>query len=538
MSSNSRQGTGAFARLGIGAQVLLSAALALVAVLLVNWLVGRPGIRQRFDLTAAGRNTLATATLGALERLPDKVKVEILYQPLDPPNTALGAELMARVEALLALMQDEADGKLDVEVLDLSDRQAWAERALELRIQGFENGLVVSRGDRRTFVSLVGQLAQVTLGDPRRGIAPSVASFTAEEALVEALLDVTRGDRLNAYFTFGFGELDVLDSEDEGQAGALGAALEREGFRIKRWNPSDDGPLPADVDVLGILGPTQAWPDTMRQEVELYLARGGRAIIAAAADAEGLRRSSVPALVEAYGIQLSEGTLMRFVYDAATGKIVDGRPQCTQLDISAAGLADHPMLRPFRAAGRGFLLFSSHHVRRARQLDGGLVQVVAAAPYHPELALWLDTPPIDAVYDDRAEQIIEGTGAAGVMATAQAPPSAPVATPLALEAQLETRLVVLGTATGFMSAGARHNLDLWRAVFNWATDRDHRVTVSPRDPDLRMLPRDDPEAIVAVVRFAQYGLPGAALLIALVIAFLRSRGGPSARKRTAEEVPA
>ena len=540
MSMLERQGMGLGSRFGIGVQVALSAVLALAAVLLVNWLAGRPGVRQRFDLTATGKNTLSTATLGVLERLTEGVKIEILYEPEDPPLTMIADELMSRTEALLALLEDEANGRLEVEIADISNRDAWRERALDLRIEGFESGLLVSRGDRRTFVPLIGRLAQVNMGDMTRGIRPSVAAFTAEEAIVEALLDVTRGDRLHAYFTFGYGELDAKDELGDFEAGRLGNALEREGFRVHRWNYVEDGPLPDDCDVLAILGPTQAWPADKRAQVERYLAAGGRAIVAAAPNADELRRSDVPDLVESYGLQVTEGTLMRFIIEETTGKPTDGDERCAALSIPAGGLGLHPMLLPFRNAGRGFMLIRSHQVRVSRQPAEGIAQVVAWVPPLPHSLIWLDSPPLDLRFDDRTETLLGAqAGQAGVLATVQLPPAEPSATPLALEAEQETRLVVLGSTTALMNAGENYNADIWRAMFNWATDRDHRVNVSPRDPDLRFLPRDDPEAIVGVVRLAQYWLPLGALLIGVCVAFLRSRGGPvRGRARDPESGPA
>lgn len=525
----SGQGTGSFARLGIGAQVALSAALALVAVLLVNWLAGRPGVRQRFDLTATQKNSLATATRGVLERLDDglepgeELTIEILYQPEEPPLTAIAGELMARTEALLALVEDESGGRVDVEVADLTDREAWRARALELRVDGFENGLLVSRGDRRTFLPLLGALAQVNFGDPARGIAPSVAAFTAEESLVEALLDVTRGERLEAYFTYGFGERDVKDETDEFQAGKLGAALEREGFRVRRWNLLEDGPLPADCDVLGILGPEQRWPEAMREAVDAYLDRGGCAVIAAAPTPADLAASDVPGLLERRGLQVSEGVLMRFVPDPATGKLFERDPESSQLWVTAQQMAPHAMLQPLRRAGRALFFPYCHEVRVARQPEGGAAQVIAWAP--PQTS-WLDALPLDFQYDPAREGLNQRQ--AGMLLVAKLPPAVPVATPLALEAELETRLAVFGSSGSFINGLATQNQDLWRAAFNWATDREHRVSVSPRDPDLRFVPRDDPAAMGRVVRFAQLWLPLGAFAIGALVALARARGGPRA----------
>lgn len=535
MSLLRSQGVGAGSRVGIALQVVLAAGLALAAVLLVNWLAARPGVRQRIDLTETGKNTLAVATLGTLAKLPTgaPVRIEILYEPVAGPLASVDSELMGRTQALLALLEDEADGRVEVEVADLSDPEAWRARSLTLRIEGFENGLLVSRGERRTFVPLIGRLAQVYLGDPARGIGPSVAAFTGEEAIIEALLDVTRGERLDAYFTFGFGELDVKDDEDVYQAGRLGSALEREGFRVHRWNPLEDGPLPANCEVLGILGPAQAWPESMRDEVEAYLDRGGRAVIAAPPDAEELRNSDLQELLSARGLQVSEGTLMVFQVESTTGKAFDGETRCNALSIPAQNLAQHPMMQPFRLARRGFGIISSHQVRVERQPEGGLAQVIAWAPNSPQTPVWLDAPPLDYRWDNAIETAFIAQG--GVLATVEMPPLAPVATPLALEAELQTRLVVVGSTSAFMNGLGDNNVDLWRAAFNWVTDREHRVNVSPRDPDLRFLPRDRPGAATRAVQLAQYGLPLGALLIGCCVAFVRSRGGPPRRRDRAPE---
>lgn len=529
------QGTGWFARFGIGVTVVLSTVLALLAVVLVNWLTSRPGVRQRFDLTQAGKNSLATATVGVLERLREqgaKVQVEILYRPDDPFLAAVEAELMSRTEAMLALVEDEAGGAVDVSIMDLSDRDAWQQRALELRIEGFENGLLVSNGELRTFVALVGDIAQINVGDPSRGMAPRVASFTGEAALVEALLDVTRGERLHAYFTFGFGELDVMDDTGDFEGGRLGEVLTREGFRIHRWNFEEDGPLPDDCAVLGVLGPTQAWPAAMFSAVDEYVARGGRAVIAAAPEAGELQRSSLEELLEPRGLQLTAGTLMRFTLDKATGKPFDGVPDCQNLFIHPSDLAQHPMLAPFTNAKRGFAFVRAHQVRVQRQPEDGLAQVVAWAGNRPT-PTWLDAPPLDYRYDPATESM--DLGRPGVLATVQMAPTFDVVTPLALEAELETRVVALGSSTAFANAAHDVNADLWRAVFNWATEREHRVMISPKDPDLRYLPPEDPDAIVSVVRFAQYWLPLSVLVIGCVVAVLRSRGGPRARGAAAHK---
>ncbi|MEE2939143.1 MAG: Gldg family protein, partial [Planctomycetota bacterium] len=167
MSAVEGRGAGRVSRLskiGTGVQVGLTVVLAVAAVLLVNWLAARPGVRQRFDLTSTSENTLSTATLGLLERLDRDVLVEVLYRSEAGAKGVLEADVMQRAMRLLQLVQDESGGRVTVEIVDTTDAQSWARRALELRIQGFGNGLVVSSGDRRVVLDLDGDLGQFRAG--------------------------------------------------------------------------------------------------------------------------------------------------------------------------------------------------------------------------------------------------------------------------------------------------------------------------------------------------------------------------------------
>ena len=60
-------------------------------------------------------------------------------------------------------------------------------------------------------------------------------------------------------------------------------------------------------------------------------------------------------------------------------------------------------------------------------------------------------------------------------------------------------------------------------LFNWLTDRDYRLSISTRNPDLRRL---TPEAVPRVSLLALWILPGLALVLGVLTAFLRARGGP------------
>ena len=327
MNEGMGSGTGRVSRLsrvGTGLQVVVTIVLAVAAVLLVNWLAARPGVRQRFDLTSTSENTLSTATLGLLERLDRDVLVEVLYRQERGSKVVLEADVMQRTMRLLQLVQSQSGGRVTVEVVDVNDGQAWAQRAMELRIQGFGNGLVVSCGGRRVVLDLDGDLAQFREGrNAVEGyVPPSVVAFAAEESIVEGILDVTRGEVLNVYFTSGGGEPDLVEADAESPEGYGQFA---DGLR-RRASCSAHGAcwslgVPSDCQVLLVLAPDAAWPDRQYDAVLDYAEQGGRLVIVPAPAASALRRSDVPDLLEHFGLEVSEGRV-------AGGTSTRGRDRC------------------------------------------------------------------------------------------------------------------------------------------------------------------------------------------------------------------
>ncbi|MEM9380258.1 MAG: DUF4350 domain-containing protein [Planctomycetota bacterium] len=525
---------GRISRVGTSLQVLLTVVLAVAAVLLVNWLAGRPGIRHRVDLTATARNTLSTATLGVVKRLEDDVRIDILYQPMAEPLTALGGEVMTRVEKLLVLLETEGDGRIDVEAVDLTDPDEWARIQQQLRIRGFENGLVVTCGEQRTFVPLMGSLAVFDIGRPvPEGYVPArVRQFDAERAIVEAILDVTRGDQIHAYFTYGYGEADALETEENPNLGLLAQLLEEDGFQVHRWNRLEDGPLPEDCAVVVAIGPNAGWPDDMYGDLLDYVERGGRLVIAPRTRAEELRRSDVPDLLEHFGMEVSEGRVMVPRVDHRTGRVVTGRRENEVHYIGADLMSTHPMLAAIRASGGGFVMPLTHQVRIREQPSDGVAQhLFSSAPES-----WLDAAPCDRQYEPE----VDGTFGSFPLAVALVrAPMQEVPTPVGLEVEPEVRVVALGSDAVFSNASMQNPQfrapDLARAVFNWVVDRRHRISVPARDPDLRYLPQDRPEAFVFVTRLAQLYIPALALLAGIAVWVVRVRGS---RRLPASRPPA
>ena len=521
--SGSHSNVGWLSRMGIGAQVLVTAALALVALLLVNWLVARPGLRHRFDLTSASSNTLSTATLALLDRLESDIQVDILYRDMNAPLTALGQEVIVRTDKLLVLMEEAAGGRLAIQVVDTADQEAWTIRQQELRLRGYENGLVISNGERREFLALSGDLAVFDIGNPvpETFIPPRIQQFDAERAIVGAILDVTEGAERHVYFTYGFGELDALDVVENSGLGMLSDELEGDGLRVHRWNFLEDGPLPDDCAAVAVVGPQVGWPEDMYAEVVEYVEAGGRLLVAAETVPEMLRKSDVPDLLAHFGLEVSEGRIMHPLLDRRTGLVVQGQQECEVHVVTGDLMSRHPILSALRGVGGSFSVPIAHRVQVGVQPPDGVAQVLLRSS--PDS--WLDAPPCDRRYDAQLDGTFKSFPLA---ATVQRPPMVDVEAPTGLGTVPEVRIVALGSESMLTNAALQNptfrSSDVLRGAFNWLLDREHRIIMEPGDPDLRFLHRERPESAVFVIRVVQYYLPLAALLVSLLVWLLRTRG--------------
>ncbi len=522
---------GRLSRLGTGLQLTITVLLAVAAVLLVNWLAGRPGIRQRFDMTSTAKNTLATATEGLLERIEDEVLIEILWRPEGGRRAILEAEVMARTEKLLTMIETKADGKVKLERVDTSDLVGWQERQRELRLQGFENGLVISQGERRVFLPMDGGLAQFQPfrmeGD--RPVNPRVLAYIAEESIAEGILDVTGRQELRAYFTTGYGEQDPTDGESSEGMALLVQDLERDGIVANRWDFSVDGAIPEDCEVLVAIGPESPWPDGMYAAIIDYAERGGRLVVAPALDPAHLMKSDIPDLLGHFGLEVSEGRVAHHHVDPQTGRVMQGVSQCEWHQLPAQILTAHPIVKPFVTSGRGIVVPAAHQIRVVRQPENGLAQHLLMS----QPRSWLDTVPVDRIFQAEVDGQL---GVFPLAATVQQPPAQEVAPTKGLEAEAETRIVALGSEVALTNAYRQYDSGFTRAAFNWVTDQEHRIVVPARDPDLRYLPRTADNAPFATAsKVAQFYLPGGTFLLGLLVWILRSRG--SGRRRVSPTGP-
>ena len=520
MSRHGKVGRGS--RLFITLQVLLAGVLALAVLLMVNWLAGRPGMRVRIDMTAKERNSLDEVSRLVLDSLREPVQMDVFFRPERKPLDVVVADAQARTLRLLVLMESAAAGRIEVRINDLSDRVATQERLEQLRIRGLANCVIVSQGRSREVVGLDSHLATFELGNPNPEAyrPPSLADYRGERALIEGILKVTRGERPKVLFLDGHGEPDMI-GETEEELGRLHATLRDDGLELERWNPLEDGEIPADTVAIAVVGPTAPLGEELIDDLEAFALEGGRLLLAPPANVTDLKRSGITTLCDRFGVEVGEGTVMQIHINPETKRLGFGQ-ECQWYDALPQRMVRHPILDAIQGTGQSFKLVRMHPVRVVRQIGASQARSVPLLSTDPQLS-WLDDPyPLNFQW----EEALEDRRAFDVMAACQFVPDDVLRAVVAQGAQsnatrkTESRVVVLGSSDMLINVMHNFNADVALASFNWLVDREWRVPVSPKDPDRRILP-------VAkrgnVVHFALWVLPALALLGGLITAFRRSR---------------
>jgi len=567
------RGTGKLVRAGITAQVFLGMLLASVIAIGLTWLSERPGVRVRLDLTSAGENTFDEETQRKLEALPAKpssteehfkltgdrtwldferqarklgdqealdellvafedfvssnytLEVDVFFVSYVQPMTAIGAELQGRFFRLLALVKES---RRDIIELTRHELEGPVEGRIEaeqrMRELGFSdssdamNAVVLSYGGRRVTIRLfgnVGDVAEVDLGSLRgqggETVPPRIVSYRGEEALVRALLKVSSLGEPRALFSWGHGERDLY-AEGDRQLSRLKQALQTDGFSVARWDADEVGAVPDDCDVLAIIGPQQPFSEVERQWVRDFIARGGR-LIAAPGNEEREGEGGLPDILAEYGILRQAGIVCR-PYMGPTGELLHGRPECMNLSIRSQHMARHAITEPLRRGDRRVsMVFTRPLVRGAGPEGGVLLDLIES-----DSLTWADLPGPDGAGDVIYKEGEELMGPFSLAIISKFPlAQAAPAVDDAVTARKDARVLAYGTPEVFGDLLFKTNRDLLLNSFNWAADREFRVSISTRDPERRVIPLGEGKELLYIHRVTVIGLP----LLCLVLGLLR-----------------
>lgn len=441
----------------LGAMTSISVIAVLAILIGLNYLVSRRD--KRWDLTAGGTFTLSDQTTKVLNNLQSPVKVLVFERP---------GEGFQRFRDALG-PYEYASRNVQVEYVDADKQPA---RVKEYNVLNYGT-VVMEYGGRRENV----------MSD-------------REQELTNALIKVTTGRQVKAYFVQGHGEKDFAGNDRNGYGNVV-ELLKRDNYTVDKivLAQSPEG-VPADASVLIIAGPTT---DFLQPEVDMirtYLRKGGKALFMLDPQVGGTARppSTLEGLLKEWTITLGHD----FVVD------ISGMGQLLGTDASVpvvASYPSHPVTQNFNVL-TAFPLAQSVRGEAGKELATANTQNVIQTSERSWSESDLKSLASGKVSLDEASGDHKGPITIALSLSMDAPDAAAAVTQTSASAQSATadksaqperkpqmRLIVVGDSDFASNAasGIQGNADLFVNMNNWLTQQEDLISIHPRDAGDRRL---------------------------------------------------
>lgn len=432
--------------------------LAIALTVMINWLGARRWVRS--DLTSTKIYTLSEKTENILSELSDDIDVVVFMTPATSMYDQVH-ELLERYKA--------ASDRISVEYID-PDREPLktTQLAEEFGVEVADT-VVFVLGDRTKYVTS-DQMAEMDYSGMQYGQGPTMRAFKGEEQFTSAILSLVAPSVPKIYFVTGHGEA-ALEGGGGGPADrsltVLGDTLKRENMEAADVSLLS-GVVPADADVIAIVGPTRALTEPEIEALDDFLDRGGRMLVAIdplIEPAGTMRSTRLEDLLAARGVTVNDDL------------VVDPSRRLPFYDLSAVYLEDFPS-HAVTSGLEGFAVLFT--VARSLSADGPkatvLVQTSDEGWGETDLEMLLRGDPVDIDDGDTPGPAAVAVAVEGDGPDAEEEGDEPSETS-------NFRIVVFGdsdfmTDLDIANAG---NAVLAGNAFNWLAARDNLVGIPPRE---------------------------------------------------------
>lgn len=477
-------------RIAIGANVLLSLALAFLLVVLLNGFSSRYYFRA--DFSRANLYSLSDKTHHLLQALPAPVDIVVFLQR--------GAEIYHDVESLLREYQ-YVSPLLRVEYVDPDRNLARAEELARQYEVTEPNVLIVhSAGRYRTLTAST--IMQYDFAGVRDGRAPARSFFAGEQVLSSAIHGVTQARMPNVYFLSGHGERRIDNFDPFVGYSSIAKRMQSDNMKLEVLVLGETPRIPDDADALIIAGPTRRISQPELDLINAYLERSGRVMILV----DSMTRTGLETVLIRWGVLLGDNVAID------PGRTLTGR----EVFVTEYGL--HPITERIRGVTSVFYMPRSvepaqrQAVSSADEADKPHVAVLASTSD----AGWAERDPDQTPlrYDPDVDR-------PGPIAIAVAVERGPVP---GIDVQIRsTRMVVFGDS-GFVSNGGMTggDEDLFMSAFNWLLDRDELMAISPKPMEQLRLVLDKHQ-IRKLLWLTIAGMPAVAGLLGWLVWLRRRR---------------
>ena len=426
--------------------ILVSIAVSAI-VIGVNYIVNRHPVT--FDMTSNKLYTLSDQTLDILKNLKQDVTVTFFTS---------AKKSSAEIQKAQQLLQEYAKKttKFHFETVDIDKNPTDAKR---LGIHEY-NTVVFESGDNRKDVL---QRDYVTYAMQGRQPMPK---FQGEGAFTSALVKMADTTHLNFYFTQGHGERDFNNPQPEG-LNMFKDLLEKENYTLKTLDLLTTGKIPDDAAVIAILGPSKPFSSSEIDLLEKYLSQGGKLVICV----DPTVKSGLEPLLKIYGVKFGDD----LVVDTTSYAFPDIRalvPQYIFQAIVEKLSDDHiasilPFWRSVQKINSDLKTYPQTVFLQTTDKGWGITNMKEKKPvYHPGVDTKGLCPwqwPLNWTPDS----------------TASPNTNSPK----------KTRLVVYGNSSFLSNQFIQQfgNLDLALNTFSWAAEEENKITVHPKEDDIRQV---------------------------------------------------
>jgi ABC-type uncharacterized transport system involved in gliding motility auxiliary subunit len=506
-------------RVAIGVNVLVVSLLAPCVGGLLLYLLFRPELRRRVDLTARATFTLSERTQKVLEGLVQRAEPVDVYTCFRPTNFNDAGNLVPGLERVeeaigthcndvLREFEVHARGKLRLHVYDpnASGHMARVEELSRRIGEPADNVVVVDSGERMRRLKLK-DLAEFDQGaaTTQSYTRPTLSGFRDEEALAQSILSVTTAQAPRVGILRGHGERAVDNANTGTPLNRFMLGLLAQNYEFATVGLAEGESIAHDgakrIDVLVVAEPTKQLVDHEVATLVRFAKEGGALLVML--DPDSATSLDTPLLNEVYGLSR---TLNPVCQETLYGEW-HRNANVFETDL----YSDHPITKPLR----------TKHMRTHWENASGLVplgraeqskivqnQLVWTGP-----KAWLDLPVANPAPGQKGNlQFDPGqeTQSQQVLGYACSLPGG-------------GRAVFYGTASIFddrLLDAANGDRDLALNTIDWLAQREQYIAIAARPFDevrVDLTPTESTTILVYVV----FGVPALALLLGIAVWWMR-----------------
>ncbi len=475
-------GTARLRRMSSGLNAAVSILLALIAVIMINYIASSYFRQWRIGITDFYK--LSPKTKAVLATLSRDVTITVFFE-----QTHANVEHIENLLKEYRFCANNSGSRININFVDpVRDLVKARELAGEYGVTR-PNTIVVESGKRRKFIEEEDIFEYALEMGRDQGL--NLAAYHAERAITSAIQNVLQQSRPVIYFLAGHGERDVSDYSGHSGYSSIGRIMRRDNIEVRTLFLSESSSIPVDCSALVIAGPDRQYSEAETELIAEYLEKSGRLMCLI----DPVVTTGLDSLLQRWQVNLCP--------EVAVGRTLTGQ----ELVVNRYGT--HPITRNL---GKITTMFY-------------MPRCVEPAP-----GAGTDNPIVTVLISNREE----GWGETDLE---QNPPRynpgvdrpGPVPIAVAVERGLKgkvdvelpsTRLVVIGdsafVSNGALRTGVGGNTDFFMSALNWLLERETIMQISARRPS-RLQPDMTRVQWIKAQMILAGGFPGLVMLAGILV---------------------